>query len=162
MIGTFDLAVRVPGDWSTDRIMQSLAQAVNAACDMNFYWYLGEWDVGNDPKCCPHCAGLKYVPGSMQPPWHVDVAPVLLAQGSTSCESAAAMHTGHKRADAFRQLVSGRPLLDVLWTKEGRRAAAHARSLFTIMLEDTNTPNYWHVVSIDEGERHDATEELDR
>ena len=156
-----DLTIRIPDDWNEDLICQALAQSVEAAVVDNVFWYFTEWDAGRDPACCPKCAGVKYRPNGMGQQHFVDTAPVLLAKGYASCESAAAMHTAHKRADGFRNLVSARPFLEALGTSAGQKAWAQCKAAYQIKLEPSG-PSYWHVVSIDEGVRHDATEEMDR
>jgi hypothetical protein len=156
-----ELCAQIPNDFGDDLLGQALAQEVEAMSTINFLWYLDQWDQGLDPKCCPHCAGLRYRPGGKGRSWTVRAAPVILEAGETSCESAAAMHTGHKRADAFRKLVTARPLLAQIDTVQGRTAYQTAKAAYTIRLEKQE-PGYWHVVSYDEGERHDATEDLDR
>jgi hypothetical protein len=158
-----DLTTRIPDNWSDEMIGGSLAQEVEAAVNINMRWYLASWDQGDDPKCCPKCAGVKYIPAASGTQWYVDTAPVLLEKGYASCESAAAMHTAHKRADGFRNLVKTRPLIAALSTLEGKKALALCKAAYTIRLEPSSGPgSYWHVVSIDEGVRHDATEEMDR
>lgn len=156
-----DLTVRIPNSWNDDMVAQSIAQQVEAAVNINFFWYLESWDAGEDPKCCPKCAGVKYLPAQPSEQWFVNTAPILLEKGHASCESAAAMHTAHKRADAFRNLTKTRPLVSALSTPEGQRAVAIVKNAYKIRLEQTGLL-YWHVVSFDEGVRHDTTEEMDR
>lgn len=156
-----DLTIKIPDGWGDDMNCQSLAQSIEAAVIINTIWYLASWDAGEDPKCCPACAGVKYVPEPPGANWYVATAPVLLAKGTASCESAAAMHTAHKRADGFRNLIEQRPLLAALSTPRGIEVWGIVKQAYTIKLEPSG-PSYWHVVSIDEGERHDATEEMQR
>ncbi len=157
-----DLITQVPSDFDDDELGQSLAQEVEAAVMINFYWYLREWDAGNDPKCCPKCAGIKYRPQLPSTQWFVKTAPVIVEEGYASCESATAMHTAHKRADGFRNLVGGGPgLVAKAATPKGMQAIVQVKDAYRIQLEPQG-PSYWHVVSIDEGERHDATEEMER
>lgn len=165
-----DLTIRIPDGWTDSMVCQAIAQAVEAAVVVNTIWYLAMWDAGEDPKCCPKCAGVKYVPAPPGEQWFVDTAPVLLDKGYASCESAAAMHTAHKRADGYRNLIKGvgapgtpgTSLMGALNTVEGRRAWDAAKAAYRIKLEPSDQQMYWHVVSIDEGVRHDTTLEMDR
>ncbi len=157
-----DLSITIPDSWPEGLSGQALANAVEAAVQINFRWYLEMWDVGEDPKCCPACAGVKYLQQMPSLHWRVRTAEVLVQEGYASCESAAAMHTGHMRADGFRNLVAARPLIAALATPEGRAAVEVVKKTYTIMLESTDQLGYWHVVSYDEGKRHDATEEMER
>lgn len=155
-----DLRTEIPM-YDDDFLAQALAQEVEAATMINFYWYLRSWDAGKDPPCCPKCAGLRYAPQPMRGSWSVKTAPVAIAEGYVSCETAAAMHTAHKRADGFKNLVGGGPYIEKLGTAEGLAALDAVKKAYVIELEPEG-PSYWHVVSIDEGERHDSTEELER
>src|SRR3990172_3272199 len=103
-----NLITEVPADFDDDLLRQTLGQEIEAAANINTAWYLRQWELGDDPPCCAKCAGIRYVPAAKgSGEWRVVTAPVMLQRGSASCESIAAMHTGHKRADAIRTAMAG-------------------------------------------------------
>lgn len=149
-----DLITEVPADFDDALLIQTLGQEVEAAANINTAWYLQQWELGQDPPCCAKCASVRHVPAGKSTKWRVVTAPLVLARMEASCESIAAMYTGHKRADHIRTAMAA--------GKSERDAWREAKALYQIQLEDTNDPRYWHVVSLDDGVRHDATEGMSR
>lgn len=126
---------------------------ISGAADAVAAWYLDQWELGNEPPCCAKCAGAQYRPDKTQTQVILDLADEVLRKRRGSCQSIAAMHTGHKRAERINQL------LDEGYSEED--AWIEARRAFRIGLEEQGLDKegnpYFHAYSVDEGERHDGT-----
>lgn len=121
---------------------------ISGAADAVAAWYLDQWAEGLDPACCAKCAGARYKPDKISQQVVIDLADEVMHKMRGSCQSVAAMHTGHKRAELIQSLLDQGEDAEDAW--------AEARRAFKIGLE-RQQGNYFHVYSIDNGERHDAT-----
>lgn len=122
--------------------------AVSAAADQNADWYLEQWALGEDPPCCAKCAGVRWKPDKIRTDIKIDLAPVILDKGVASCQSIAAMHTGHKRAELIRSMLNDGHSEEDAW--------AEARYRYRVAFEPQDE-RYYHVVCYDDGELHDPT-----
>jgi hypothetical protein len=146
-----ELTIEVPNDLDDALLESILGQAVESATNMNVFWYLQQWELGQKPPCCPKCAGMRYVPEKpAADKWRCVIAPVVLSRGHASCESVAAMHTGHKRAKEIRDLLDTGVSFGDAWIR--------AKAKYKLAFELTDIPRYFHVVSIDDGVRVDGTQ----
>jgi hypothetical protein len=138
--------VRIPGN-TPEHVLEALVEAqIEAAADWNTWWFLDQWERGNDPPCCAGCAGLLYVPDELASSSSIDVAPLVLAAGQASCGPAVAYSLGHERAAA---MLAGS-------TPDEARAAYRPH-----LMKAGN--RYWHAVVVGpDGKVDDVTEEMRR
>lgn len=120
----YGVTLNSPGAPSLDRLLRILEVGVEQHTDR----VLAQWKRGREPACCAKCAGLLYRPKRLSSSQTYYVGELAQRRGEVSCEEAAIMTAGYKRAQMIRNGV-------------GRKAAATGVRLEGIPTGD----RVWHV-----------------
>lgn len=98
----YAVTLKSPGAPNLDRILRVLEVGVEQHTDR----VLAQWEAGRDPVCCAKCAGLLYRPKVRSSSQTYHVGELAQRRGEVSCEEAAIMTAGYKRAQMIRRGLS--------------------------------------------------------
>lgn len=147
------LTLTVPPGLTRQQLAIWLAEAVEAAAHLQTNWYLGQWEQGHDPFCCAGCANTRYRPDPVSGAIVIEHAASLFATPErdriASCQTFAAIHAGHDRAEKIREGMS----------------YARAIGMYPVVVEpqpDVGGKPYMHVVCMTPNGRFDPTEKAVR